>query len=438
MRPALLAVAMTWVAGAGLVASCWPRRAPLPTLAWLALSGLIGPCAVGAALLAAGAVGLPSGQSVPIITALCAGVFTFGAWRRQRVLPAAARTPVLVCIVLVAAVGWTSAVASRTHLGWDGTVVWYHKARILAASDGAMPSATLADPTRVWAAPDYPLHVPLAMAWVRLWQPVEDERAIKVLPAAWCAAILLLVAAAVLERAGSSVRAACAVLVIAATPRLLIGEGSYTSGYADGPLAGLLAALVWTIWRSGHGAAREWYSLLAAIGIALAWTKQEGLVAVLVAGAMCAWRGRSLWRSAFAWPALVVGAAWQGWTSVQGAPAGMAYAWPGASQAVARIGPILCAYTTVISDVRTWGLLWPGLGALLVVQRRQLASSPAAIVAVTATSGALAFVWSGWPDVGAHLQVTVPRLGVGLVPVLVVLALGADDARAATLRQPHE
>ena len=262
--------------------------------------------------------------------------------------------------------------ASRTHLGWDGTVVWYHKARILAASEGAMPSATLADQTRAWSAPDYPLHVPLAMAWTRLWQATEDERAIKALPAAWCAAIFLLVAAAVLERSGSPTRAACAVLVVASAPRLLIGEGSFTSGYGDGPLAGVLAALVWIVWRSDHAATRAWHPLLAILALALAWTKQEGAMAVVVAGAACAWQGRSLSRMSFAWPALVAAVAWQAWTAAQGAATHMAYQWPGAGQAVGRVGPIVSAYAGMVVDVRTWGLLWPGLGALLVA-----AASPA-------------------------------------------------------------
>ena len=60
------------------------------------------------------------------------------------------------------------------------------------------------------------------------------------------------------------------------------------------------------------------------------------------------------------------------------------------------------------------------------------------MVAVVAGISAVAFVLSDWPDVRAHLAVTVPRLGVALVPALVVLALGAADGQAATLRQPQE
>jgi hypothetical protein len=438
MLPAGLALAVAWAAGAGVVAACWNRRAPLPVLAWSALAGLLGPFAVGAALMTTGALGVPGRVSVPAITLGAGAAFAAGVRRRRTVLPRSTGTPVIVILALVTAIGWSGWVASRTHLGWDGTVVWYHKARILAASEGAMPSATLADQTRAWSAPDYPLHVPLAMAWTRLWQPIEDERAIKAVPAAWCAAILLLVAAAVLERSGSATRAACAVLVVASAPRLLIGEGSFTSGYGDGPLAGLLAALVWVVWRSDRAATRAWQPLLAILALALAWTKQEGAMAVLVAGAACAWRGRAVSRMSFAGPALVAAGAWQAWVAAHGAATHMAYEWPGAGQAVGRVGPIVSAYAAMFVDVRSWGLLWPGLGVLLVTQRNRLRSSPAAIVAVTAGISAIAFVWSDWPDVRAHLAVTVPRLGIGLVPALVVLALGADDTRAATLRQPQE
>jgi hypothetical protein len=57
------------------------------------------------------------------------------------------------------------------------------------------------------------------------------------------------------------------------------------------------------------------------------------------------------------------------------------------------------------------------------------------MVAVTAGISAIAFVWSDWPDVQAHLAVTVPRLGAALVPAVVVLALGCDDVHDAALRR---
>jgi hypothetical protein len=427
---ALLGVLVAWAAGAGVVAGCWNRRSPLPGLAWLALAGLLGPCVTGAALFAAGSIGLPARTSIPIIAAASIAACLAGAWRRWRALPRATGAPLAVLVLVAVSIGWSTWLASRTHLGWDGTVVWYHKARIVAASDGRMPLATLADPTRIWMAPDYPLHVPLAMAWVRLWQPVEDERAIKVLPAAWCAALLMLVAAAVLERSGSATRAACALVMVAAAPRLLIGEGSYTSGYADGPLAGLVAALVWLVWRDQDDSTRGWWPLAAIVAVAVVWTKQEGVIAAIAAGATCAWQRRSVRPLAVAAPALIVAGAWQAWAATRGAVTGMAYAWPGIELALARWPVVFGVYAETWADLQTWGVLWPSLAALIAAQRRQLPAA-VAIVAATACAGALAFLTSGWPDVRSHLLVTVPRLHVALAASLVLIALGMRDRDAA-------
>jgi len=378
-----------------------------------------------------GGLGLPASVSVPAITGLGAAGCGVAAWRRRQwPLPASGRPPLVVLVVLAAAIAWSSGVAGRTHLGWDGTVVWYHKARILAATGGAMPSATLADRTRAWTAPDYPLHVPLALAWVRVWQPEEDERAIKVLPAAWAAALLLVVAAAVLERSRSATAGAAAIVILATMPRLLIGEGSLTSGYGDGPFAALLAALTWIVWRCDAGDVDgAWGPLLALLALAIVCTKQEGLVAVLAAAAAQAWigaRSGQWWsRISFAFPALGAAITWHAWTAWHGAPSGMAYEWPGAVAALARIGPIATAYGSEWLDVRTWGVFWPGVTIVLWIHRTSLPNAPLVMLVTLTFFGALAFVWSDWPSVSMHLHVTVPRLTAATVPSIVVLAFGA-------------
>jgi len=371
---------------------------------------------------------VPARMSLPCIAILAIAGGAWGATRRWRVLPGAARTPWLVILTLALAIGWSSWIAGRTHLGWDGTVVWYQKARILAANSGAMPTATLADPTRSWTAPDYPLHVPLAMAWVRLWQPIEDERAIKALPAAWCAAIFLLVAAAVLERSSSAAWAIAAVVVVASAPRLLIGEGSFTSGYGDGPVAGLLAALIWLLWRSDHAAARAWWPLITIVAAALAATKQEGVIAVLIAAVVCARHGRDWRRLWFAAPAMLLALGWQAWIVIAGAPAGMAYEWHGVTTTVARLGPIANAYLSEFTNIPRWGFLWMGLTLLLLSRRRMLPGPEMMILIITSTVSALAFVGSDWPDVSMHLNVTVPRLIAAIVPSIVVACFSARSS----------
>lgn len=428
---AAAAVAAAVGVGLWIVARAWPAREPLPWLAWIGLAGLLGPCAVGFGLLLCGTAGLPAPVSVPALAAASAAATVDGI-RRRAVLPAVSRGSradhMLAVLVLLAAT-WTGMIAMRTHLGWDGTVVWYHKARLIADNDGAPPVQALADATRTWAAPDYPLQVPLAMAWVRLWLPVEDERAIKLLPAAWASALFCIVAAAVLERSREdpyrTLRAAGAVLVLATAPRVLVGEGSVTSGYADGPMAALLAATVWTAWRAGWGRDRRFTYLLALLGVALAWTKQEGTAAVIVLAFGCVWSQRRWTAGSFALPAMVLAAAWQVWTMAQGAPTGMAYAWPGVWQAAARVAPIAGAYIAEALDLGTWGVLWPGLCGALVCNWTRSHRMPLAMLVAVGVIAAGAFTVSVWPDVHEHLRVTVPRQLVQLAALATLLAFSA-------------
>lgn len=437
MLPSVAAVAVAWCAGAGVTGWLWPRDLPLPRLAHLGLAGLLGPVVTGAAFMAMGLAGLGP-LAIPLVT-VAAVLMLAAGMRSRRQAPRAgplARSAALAGAVVLC-VGWTTSLAMRTHLGWDGTVVWYHKARILAANHGMMPANTLADRTRAWTAPDYPLHVPLAMAWVRAWQPVEDERAAKTLPAAWCAAVICLLAAATRERArprrAGDLRAVGAVLILATSPRLLVGEGSLTSGYADGPLAGLLLALVWIAWRSGWAAERAWQPMLAVIAAGLAWTKQEGVVTAVVVAAACAWSAGELRRAIFAVPAVVLGLGWHAWAVAGGAPASMAYAWPGLAEALGRMPLVVRAYSMEMADVRSWGLFWPLAGLGLCVRR----SRAVAVLVAVGGVGAAAFLWSGWPDVREHLVVTTPRLLLQIAPAAVFVLLSEDFHAVADKNHPR-
>lgn len=428
MMGTLVALVIAWLAGVGLVGRLWPRTVPLPVLAWLGLAGLFGPAMIGGLLLVAGLVGLGSwarvlGSTAAIVLAIA------GISARRHAPPAPAVAGHLWLVLVIAfAVGGVSTVAQRTHLGWDGTVVWFHKARMLHASDGVMPASTLADATRSWTAPDYPLQVPLAMAWVLRWQAVEDERAMKLLPAAWYAAVLVLIAAAVVERSGRAwpvARASAAVLVVATSPRLLVGEGSLTSGYADGPMAALLAALLWIAARSNWGRDRTWRALLVCAAICLAWTKQEGAVAVAVVAGTCVVAQRDRRAGLFAVPGLAVASLWQVSTLVSGAPTTMAYTFVGLGPTLQRVPLIVRGYVGEMASFATWGVSWPAVAFVLVARGRWIDPQHLVAVTLTTTIGAVAFLFSAWPDVAAHLQVTVGRQLVQALPAVVILAFGS-------------
>jgi hypothetical protein len=426
---ALAAVAAAWLLGLGVVALVWPRTTSLPGLTWLALAGLTGPCAAGAAFMLLGLAGFgPAARWT--ITSIAVVASVVGWWRRCRLPaepPRAGRFGLLLVVLLAAAA--TGAVAQRTHLGWDGTVVWLHKARMLTASDGVMPRSAIADATRSWTAPDYPLHVPSAMAWVLRWQGQEDERGLKLLPAAWYAAVLCLVAAAIRQRTRSVAPAVLGVLVIATAPRLLAGEGSLTSGYADGPLAGLLGATWWIASQGDWGRDARWTPLLVVLAACLAWTKQEGAVDVVIIAMACAWSARRASAVRFALPALGIAVLWHLWVRANHAPVTMAYAFAGLATTFERIPVVGLAYLRETTAWEAWGALWPTLVALWLAGVRRHDPRDVVVLAGVLTTGGIAFLFSAWPDLATHLQVTVGRQLVQVVPAAVILTFSGTQRR---------
>lgn len=430
-----LAVGSAWAMGAGATALLWPRHVALPLSAHVALSGLLGPLFIGALLLASGAGSRPPAFTRVAVTTAAAACVLAGTLARRASPGSMTSRPAAIAAALVlgASICFTTWVTTRTHLGYDGTVVWYQKARIIADAGGAMPSAYLADATRAWSAPDYPLHVPLALAWVRLWQDREDERAVKVVPAGWLAAMLCLTFAAITERRGGGSRARAlalaGVVTLATAPRLLVGEGSVTSGYADGPYAGVLACAVWLAWRSTWGADHRWHALLAVLLGALVFTKQEGVAATAVVLLVCAVRG-GVRHIGFGVPALALAAGWSLWTIQHDAAVVMAYAWPGVRAVLLRVPVILGAYAAEVLTVQVWGVLWPALACAAAACPARGSGPAWTMVAGVIASGMAAFTCSAWPDLASHLAVTVPRQLIQVAPVAVILALSGNHARS--------
>jgi hypothetical protein len=93
--------------------------------------------------------------------------------------------------------------------------------------------------------------------------------------------------------------------------------------------------------------------------------------------------------------------------------------------AVSRVPAIAQAYLEEAARFRTWGLLWPGLVLAVVLGRAPGTWLPLLVTLGVIGMGAAAFVVSAWPDLAMHLQVTVPRLGVQVAPLLAITAFAA-------------
>ena len=134
-------------------------------------------------------------------------------------------------------------------------------------------------------------------------------------------------------------------------------------------------------------------------------------------------------RIAFALPGAVVAFSWRAWLSWHAVPTDVAYAWPGTWLALARIPTVVRSYVGEMVDVTTWGLVWPGLAAAFAIDRAPGKLRPACTLLGITAAGAAAFMFSAWPDVSMHLQVTSGRQLLQVIPSCAIVAFSADSSR---------
>lgn len=425
----VLSLGVMLAAGCCLVMALWPRDEPLALDLVLGLGWILGGLGVAGTMLVFAATGLRGVALLAAVsllsvagTAAMAGGQVRRRWRCRRRPPI---PDVVGAALVLLTAGWLTSVTFQAHLGYDGTVVWQHKARLIVEAGGAAPIEAMAQPTRVWAAPDYPLGVPSISAWVHLWTGVDDERLAKATPAAWAIATLLLVNAGVRAASGHPLIAALAVLVFATTPRLVVGEGSLTTGYADAPYgAAYLGAVLVTI-RADWGRDERWWPLMIAATTVLPWIKQEGLVGAAILAGVVSWQtGRVSRLAPMFGPALAVHVLWAWQLARAGARLTQALAWPSLVVASQRLPTIAGAYVAAAAD-SGWGLTWIAMGVCLVFTPKGSRGPAFLVLGLPVLAGGATFTLSTLPSLEEHLAVTAPRQLVQIAPLALALISGA-------------
>ncbi|MBX3027044.1 hypothetical protein KF840_19240 [bacterium] len=207
------------------------------------------------------------------------------AWRRAGAAPAAPSTPLsareglLVAAVLAAALAAAISFLANTvqdpHGRWDAWATWNLRARWLAEAGPAWRDG-FAKPT---IHGDYPLLLPGAVARLWVYGGGRDLVAPAAVAAAYGAALILLLYAA-LSSLRDRTQGLIGALCLLGTPFLL---RIVAWQYADVPLAFNLLAVVALLALADHDPAggrllRLWAGVAAGL---LAWSKNEGMVLVL-------------------------------------------------------------------------------------------------------------------------------------------------------------
>ncbi|MFQ5735331.1 MAG: hypothetical protein ACE5GY_00530 [Thermodesulfobacteriota bacterium] len=170
--------------------------------------------------------------------------------------------------------------------GWDAWLIWFFKARAFFA-DGGVTSGFLLNPDYAYSHPDYPLLVPLSVAWVYTALGHAGEMAAEMLyPLQFIAMLLVFHWGA--RRAAGGATALLFTALLSLTPILLVHAAGFVSsigplaggdyvGYADLTLA-LCFLFAGVFLYLGMTEADTGQILLSALFLALgAWTKNEGL-----------------------------------------------------------------------------------------------------------------------------------------------------------------
>jgi hypothetical protein len=407
-------VGLAWVLGAGV----------LP-----AVVGVVGPL-VGASL---------------VRTLVPAAAFVLWAAVRRKCPEAKMRASFTVLdavlsVVIAAQAVFVAIWASRLMLGWDALLIWEGKARLIFAGNGAMPVAHFTDETRLWSHPHYPFGFAALGAWLHLCAGHVDEGWVRILgPLYWLSAVGI-VAGATVRLGGSRTAGLVGAAALFFVPYVLAGTWNALTGYADFPLGVVfVAALSWLL-RCEEAAGARLCGVLTAIAT---WTKMEGrylwVTIVLVAMAILlehAWKQRR-WRHAatmlvlLALPGAVILGAWAAFLKQAGVETEahhLAATSANLMENAWRIPYVAQRLWRELVDWESWSFLWPGvvLAIATLGLRREWRNAGLFATALGMVLGIIVVVFSlsTWPDYLYHMDLSLVRLILQLVPTaLLAIAL---------------
>ena len=216
---------------------------------------------------------------------------------------------ILLPIAGLAAVTFAARSYVAPHGEWDAWAIWNVRARAAFLNLPSAGAHTAVLP--VLAHADYPELVPRAIARAWTFAGVDDVTVPVLLAAMFAGVSALLAGASIGRRSGARLGVLTAAFILA-SPVLV--NWTWSQG-ADVPLSFfVLLTFVFTASAVTRKSAALWAFAGLSAGLS-AWTKNEGIVFVIVAALICAfwtWRSRQSWRSSLltfaagAAPALLV------------------------------------------------------------------------------------------------------------------------------------
>ncbi|MEP6821671.1 MAG: hypothetical protein ABI946_04905 [Chthoniobacterales bacterium] len=317
------------------------------------------------------------------------------------------------------------------------------KARYAFLNQGVLPVTFWSDNSRAFTHQSYPLWVPFSELWLYLWMGEANQFWIKTLFPLFYIAGVILLASFVSRITGRRWLGLLAAFFLYFIPCLTTAPGGVQSGYVDVPIGMIYLATVGYLLRQTEKFSPGDWRLFALCLALLPWAKREGAILWLIAaacGAFIIWRG-GYSRRALLWlipgPALII--AWKVFCTAMGKGPGTEFiplTWTNLMQNSPRILPIAGHVVEEMLLINRWNLFWPILAlslAALALRARDRRFF-ILLVAVTAPIFAYAgtYMLSNWPSWSGHMDASLSRLLLHVLPVgWLAIALAARPPEAA-------
>ena len=418
--------------GATLVASHGQRRvnlAEICALSWFFGTGVI------SLLLWVGGMFLTGAALQGFVTSLALGLGAFGFIRARKKRMRAVIPPPSNAVEWILAVTIALQFAVMLYLsfssglGWDGLLNWEIKARYAFLNNGVMPAAYFSDASRDFTHQAYPLWIPLTELWLYLWMGEAHQFWLKLLFVLFYVAgaiLLITLASRLTSRRWIGLLTAALLFFV---PCLTTMPGGAPVGYVDVPIGMLyMAAIGYLLLAAERNDPFCWrtYALCLAL---LPWAKREGAVLWAIA-ALCGipvmWRTRRL-RPALLWllPGPAIMLAWKAFYFSMGKTEELEFLPMTLATLVKnfpRASSIGRSVIVEMMDARHWSILWP-LTAAVFLWLLLRARGGRLLILFLAVSAPLfidtsMYLFSGWPNWTAHVEQSLSRLLLQVMPVM--------------------
>lgn len=394
-------------------------------------------------------------QSFVAILALGLGIVVFSQATKERIsfvfpYPRSLIEWILLITITVqfGIIFWAS---FSSGLGWDGLLNWEIKARYAFLNHGVMPAQYFSDTSRDFTHQAYPPWIPLTEVWLYLWMGEAHQFWAKCLFAPfYCAGtiLLIIIACRLTSRRWIGLLTGALIFFV---PCLTTKPGGAQLGYVDVPIAMLYLAAIGYLLLAGEGNDPFSWRIYALSLSLLPWAKREGFVLWAI-GAGCGlfvvWRAkRSLRDLLWLVPGPLTAVFWKIFYSSMGKTGAFEYlpmTIPTLMKNAFRLPIIGQRLIADMIDVERWSIFWPiALIALVSLLWRNRDRRFCILFVATVTPicvYAFLYVFSGWPNWNTHIQQSLSRLLLHVMPLLwltVALALRPPELRQDGVGSPE-